>query len=600
MQTKISSIIIFVIILFNGVQAQSEIYIRVNQIGYKKNERKVAIAFSNSPAKGHTYEIIDTQNEKAVWGPGKIEKNIGGWGNFDYHYKLDFSDFEKNGLFRIKISGTDWRSQPFRIGENAYDGYTQDVIGYLQQQRCGYNPFFDEVCHPRDGRTVYGPMPDSTFIDVTGGWHDAGDHLQYLLTSGNSVCRMLFTYRENKGKFKDEVDRLGHKVKNGIPDILDEAKWGLDWMLKMHPKPDQLFHQIADDRDHIGFKVPFLDSADYGWGKGSYRVVYFANGKPQGLKQYQNTSDGLANLAGRYAAAMAMAYDIWKNDLDNELFAERCLQAGKEVYEMGLDKPGCQEGTPCRAPYRYYESSWADDMEWGAAELFKVTEDEKYLKQSKKFARLINTTSWMGQDTARHYEYYPFTNIGHYALWQVADEEFQDTLANYYRVNIQGVQERAQNNPYNIGIPFIWCSNNLAAAFVTQCVLYEKMTGDTKFHALMQAHRDWLLGRNPWGVSQIVGVPEYGRYPNYPHTAVTEYSDRLIVGGLNDGPVYASIYESLKGINLRNKDKYARFQSDIVVYHDDIGDYSTNEPTLDGSAETLFFLTHFTTANERE
>ena len=62
---------------------------------------------------------------------------------------------------------------------------------------------------------------------------------------------------------------------------------------------------------------------------------------------------------------------------------------------------------------------------------------------------------------------------------------------------------------------------------------------------------------------------------------------------MNDGPVYASIYNSLAGIRLVNPDPYAKFQSDLVVYHDDVGDYSTNEPTLDGTAEALFFIVTF-------
>jgi hypothetical protein len=124
-------------------------------------------------------------------------------------------------------------------------------------------------------------------------------------------------------------------------------------MLKMHPAPDQLFHQVGDDRDHTGWELPQEDISDYGWGPGSYRVTYYANGKPQGLGKYQNTSTGIANLAGRYAAAMAMAAQIWQNDLRDKNFAERCLQAAREVYAMGKKQPGCQEGTPCRAPYRY-------------------------------------------------------------------------------------------------------------------------------------------------------------------------------------------------------------------------------------------------------
>ena len=85
----------------------------------------------------------------------------------------------------------------------------------------------------------------------------------------------------------DKVNALGQPYPNGIPDVLDEARWGLEWMLKLHPAPDQLYHQVADDRDHIGRRLPQNEIADYGWGKGGPRVVYFADGQPQGLQQVQ-------------------------------------------------------------------------------------------------------------------------------------------------------------------------------------------------------------------------------------------------------------------------------------------------------------------------
>ncbi|MDZ7296323.1 MAG: glycoside hydrolase family 9 protein, partial [candidate division KSB1 bacterium] len=334
---------------------------------------------------------------------------------------------------------------------------------------------------------------------------------------------------------------------------------------------------------------------DYGYGPGSYRVVYYATGEPQGLGQYQNTSTGIANLAGRYAAAMAMAADIWRRDIGEEWFAARCLKAAEEVYEMGRRQPGCQEGTPCRAPYRYHERTWADDMEWGAAELYRLTGQKRYLDEARSYARLATTVSWMGADTAHHYEFYPFMNLGHFALWQVTeDKAVRDTLADYYRQGIEAVWRKAQGNPYHIGIPFIWCSNNLAAAFVTQCLLYETMTGDTAYHLLMTETRDWLLGRNPWGVSQFVGIPgQEGNTPQFPHSAIALHLGRQILGALNDGPVYASIFNSLKGIRLSRDDPYAEFQSDLVVYHDDTWDYATNEPTLDGTAEAHYFLAYF-------
>ncbi|HKZ77985.1 MAG TPA: glycoside hydrolase family 9 protein [Pyrinomonadaceae bacterium] len=120
---------------------------------------------------------------------------------------------------------------------------------------------------------------------------------------------------------------MGQPGPNGVPDILDEARWGLDWMLKLHPAPDRLYHQVADDRDHKGWRLPQNETVDYGWGPGSYRVVYFADGRPQGLQQYQSASTGLANLAGRYAVAMALGYQIWKNDVSRSLSSIRSCRS---------------------------------------------------------------------------------------------------------------------------------------------------------------------------------------------------------------------------------------------------------------------------------
>ena len=199
-------------------------------------------------------------------------------------------------------------------------------------------------CHQLDSRTAYGPETNGASIDARGGWHDAGDLLKSLLTSGNATAQMLLAYRMEPGLFKDQCNALGNSGTNGLADVLDEARWGLDWMLKLHPAPDQLYHQVADDRDHTGFHLPQDESADYGWGKGNARVVYFADGRPQGLKQYQSESTGVANLAGRYAAAMALAYQIWKDDAHEAAFANRCLKAGIEVFQLGRAQEGVQQG----------------------------------------------------------------------------------------------------------------------------------------------------------------------------------------------------------------------------------------------------------------
>ena len=105
--------------------------------------------------------------------------------------------------------------------------------------------------------------------------------------------------------------------------------------------------------------------------------MYCADGRPQGLRQFQSESTGVANIAGRYAAAMGLAYQTWKNDPSRRDFAERCLKAGREVYELGRIHEGSQQGNSYKAPYRYEESTWADDMEWGGAELFRATGERR-------------------------------------------------------------------------------------------------------------------------------------------------------------------------------------------------------------------------------
>jgi hypothetical protein len=141
-----------------------------------------------------------------------------------------------------------------------------------------------------------------------------------------------------------------------------------------------------------------------------------------------------------------------------------------------------------------------------------------------------------------------------------------------------------------VGIPFIWCSNNLMTSFATQAYLYRTMTGDTRFREYEAAALDWLFGVNPWGISMVIGLPRDGVYPRDPHSIVAHQLGVELTGGLIDGPVYRSIYQSLRGIALRNEDEYARFNTGHIVYHDDLGDYSTNEPIMDGTANLVYLL----------
>lgn len=583
--------LVIAICLIGYGSSAAEIFIRANQGGYARRDAKNAIAFAKS-ALPESFTVVEAETQKIRFQGKSHPLPRASWGQFAHHAELDFTGFSRPGRYGLQVG--DATSLPFTIGTGAGAGWSDALLEFMRQQRCGYNPWLGTNCHQLDGRTAYGPLTNGTPIDVRGGWHDAGDLLKYLLTSANATAQLLLAFdltprpRPNAPGFADLTDARGNPDPNGIPDLLDEARWGLDWMLKLHPSPEQLYHQVADDRDHYGWRLPQDEKADYGWGKGGARVVYFADGKPQGLQQYQSASTGMANLAGRYAAAMALAYQIWKDDLTQRVFANQCLQAGKEVYELGRAREGVQQGNSYKAPYRYEETTWADDMEWGAAELFRATHELRYLKDGKRYAQIAADESWMGREQTGHYQYYPFMNAGHFRLYDLVDRKFKKVLAGYYREGIERCVRAGEKNLYGIGVPFIWCSNNLVAALVTQCLLYERMTGDPRFREFAARQRDWLLGRNPWGTTMFTEVGS--EFPTDVHLMTTQLAKRSVRGGLVDGPVHERIFKSLKGVTITEPDPLAAFQDERAVYHDDVKDYSTNEPTIDGTASAILMF----------
>ncbi len=582
-----------VIAFAEAAPEKAEGFIRINQVGYRPGDAKTAVAMSKV-ALDEKFQVVEKASQRVVFegSPRSIEQS---WAQFSHHIELDFSAFDKDGEYFLRFAG--FESPSFPIRANVYVELPDQLLEFMRQQQCGYNPWVDAVCHSFDGRTADGPLPAGTYVDARGGWHDAGDQLKYLLTASNATAQMLLAYQMGRQsadtkiagvpQFADRVNELGQSFANGIPDLLDEAWWGLDWMLRLHPAPDQLYHQVADDRDHKNFRLPQEEIVDYGWGPGNYRVVYSAEGKPQGLKQYKSESDGIANLAGRYAAAMALGYQIWKDDSRLAAYATQLLQAGKEVYAMGKVKEGVQQGNSYGAPYRYAETTWADDMEWGAAELLRATGDSQYRADAERYAKLAATTSWMGQETAGHYQFYPFMNAGHFRLYDQVDEPMRATLADYYREQIEKCVAAGSTNPYRVGVPFIWCSNNLTVALATQCGMYERMTGDRQFREFTAQQRDWLVGRNPWGMSMFTDIPAGGRFPRDVHLFPNALQKRSVRGGLVDGPVARKIFLSLKGVTITEPDPLAAFQDERAVYHDDIQDYSTNEPTMDGTASAI-------------
>jgi endoglucanase len=578
----VAFVIFFGSCFFSGASEEHS-WIRINLLGYKPENVKVAVWCSKTNETVKTFELVNVKTNKIAF-KGQTGKAFGAYGPFAQTYRLDFSVFKKEGTYFLRAGGA--RSPDFPIGKEVYAGIADFCLQYMRQQRSGYNPFLKDSCHTHDGYTMYGPMPDSTHINVSGGWHDATDYLQYSMTSANATFHLLAAYRDFPEVFRDQYLANGLSGSNRVADVFDEAEWGLQWLLKMHPQADLMFNQLADDRDHAGFRLPSDDHVSYG--NGLQRPVYFVTGEPQGLGKFKNNTTGTSSIAGKFSSAFSLGAQLTaQRDLTlSELLKERARSA----YAFGLKKPGYTQTACYREPYFYEETNWTDDMELAAALLYKSSGDHHFTEQAFNYARLEKQTPWFGADTASHYQWYPFINVGHYELAKVAPTAMKDSLIEYYKTGIERVYTKAKRNAFFRGVPFIWCSNNLQTAFAIQCYWYRMLSGDKAYEQLEQASFDWLLGMNPWGTSMIVGLPQRGDYPDDPHSSLHVLKGYQITGGLVDGPVYGSIYKRQLGVRIMNDDEYAAFQSDYVVYHDDYGDYATNEPTMDGTAVLVYLF----------
>jgi len=560
-------------------------WIRINLLGYPTESIKVAVWASKTGEVPAQFEIIAKETNQIVYTSTNI-KSFGSYGPFSQTARLNFSDFKRAGSFYLRANGI--VSPLLLINNNVYESTADFCLQYMRQQRSGFNPYLKDSCHTHDGFVLYGAkagIKDSTHFDASGGWHDASDYLQYSTTSANAAYHLLMAYRDFPQVFSDRQQANGLDGKNGLADVLDEAKWGLDWLLKMHPQKNIMFNQLADDRDHSSMRIPKEDSQ---YGKGFERPLYFITGETQQRGKFMNNTTGTSSTAAKFTSAFNLGSVLFKEH--DRAYAQTLAGKAKTAYKFALQKPGVTQTASVKSPYIYAEDNWVDDMELAETSFNFGREktDRKKIKLALNYARQESITPWLQKDTAAHYQYYPFINLGHY---EVAKQDSKDkTAINYYQQGIKQVWNRAKNNAFYRGVPFIWCSNNLTVAFAIQCNWYSALSGDKTYAELEQANFDWLFGCNPWGTSMVYGLPQWGDTPTDPHSAFTHLKNYPINGGLVDGPVYTNIYNGLIGIKLNDADEYADFQSDLAVYHDDYGDYSTNEPTMDGTASLIYLL----------
>jgi endoglucanase len=258
--------------------------LRVNQLGYLPDGPKRATWVSDQRTEqGWTFR--NAEGKVLVRGKTRVLGDDPASG-LKLHL-IDFSEVSETGEGFMLGAGGD-RSYPFAIRADLYAGLLGDALSYFYPVRSGIaidgalageayaRPAGHIGLAPNTGDTetpcqtpesslvAYGePWTCDYRLDVTGGWYDAGDHGKYVVNGGISVAQLLSAYERDPEAFKDG-DQAVPEAGNGVPDILDEARWELDFMMKMVVPEGQplagLVHHKVHDAEWTGLPLmPHLD-----------------------------------------------------------------------------------------------------------------------------------------------------------------------------------------------------------------------------------------------------------------------------------------------------------------------------------------------------
>ena len=204
---------LLILLIFTSSVYSQDIFIRVNQLGFSPRDIKTAIILSTKDLSGEKLQVFNTSNKKVL--SFGIVNNYGRYGEFPFSYRVDFSTLKTKNKYYLKVKNS--KSYSFKIGLYNYNSVVTELMKFFPVQRCGYtNPAEHKVCHIADATSaIENGKPINLKIDVTGGWHDAGDYTKFLNTTAFTVYTMLFSYEFDKIKFGFDEN------KNNVTDILE-------------------------------------------------------------------------------------------------------------------------------------------------------------------------------------------------------------------------------------------------------------------------------------------------------------------------------------------------------------------------------------------
>ena len=515
----------------------NDIFIRTNQIGFFPDDLKTAVVVSKINLKDRPFYVFDN-NSNEIKFKGSVIDSPSVYGNFNFCYEIDFSDLTTTGTYKIKLE--DNESYPFQIGNSIFNNVRDSLSLFFKAQRCGpTNPTLHQPCHLSDAAKIIG-YKDSTARDLTGGWHDAGDYVKFLKTTAYTTYMLLFSYEFDPQKFGYDLD------KNDVPDILEEAKVGLDWLLRCNVDNQTLVSQVQNESDHnIGWRLPENDSLQFD------RPAFVSIGK---------------NTIGIYSAALALASRIWKEKFYDEDFAAKCLITAEKFYSLRNDV----QDIDTAFSNHYPEKDFNGKLALASVELFNSTNSEKYLSEAFEYGNKAGSDFWWSVGD--------INSLTHYKI-ALHNPDF----AEYIYQNLKHSKKTSDESFLREGLEYSWGTTNSFLGVSLQAILYKKLTGYNEFDSLNIYQRDYILGRNPWGISFINNIGTV--FSKNLHSQVAFFNNGYLSGALTAGPAPSNLLEKYKIQRLNNDNE---FNSADIKYFDDRMDYITNEPTIVGNATALF------------
>lgn len=485
----------------------------VNQLGYLPTAPKVAIVKTDSTAPV-PWQLLDRTGHTVASGSTVAHGNDPASG--DRVQWADFTTFSKPaGGYSIKVGGD--QSHPFEIGSKLYRKLKYDALGFFYQNRSGIAiamPYAGDpkwarpAGHPGDTNVPCAPDARCDYsLDVSGGWYDAGDHGKYVVNGGISVWTLLDQYERAKalgssaGDFADGRMNIPENH-NSVPDLLDEARWELDFLLKMqvpegHPSSGMVHHKVHDREWTALATRPSDDPV------------------PRFLRPVSTAAT--LNLA----AVAAQGARIWKSI--DAAFSARCLQAAERAWSAAAANPAMiAPGTDGVGGGAYDDGDVSDEFYWAASELFITTNKSVYRDFLAKSPHHLSVPTEVGGQ-ATSMTWGATAALGTISLAVVPSSLPKADVAAARAAIVRAADTYvaiAQDQGYRVAFKpaadgYPWGSNSFVLNNAIVTALAYDMTKGRKYLDVTAEAMDYVLGANPNDQSYVTG---YGFRPlEHPH-----------------------------------------------------------------------------------